>query len=162
MAILQQIILDSIPGTPGSNITRDQANRGLVVKYADDQSGRNKSAYGSPVFELTAAQVYPSDPTALIQSDKPAGVIGDYHNHRQFTLITRGRVKLESNGRPHETHVGKRAIAAEDGRVTFEQPPSGGNIPNVDHGGSDPTKAFGEIIGVEGGYWIVDINFPEM
>ena len=171
MAVLQQIITDAINGTPASSLIRDYGNSGLLVKYASDQSDRNRSAYGCPVFELTRALSVPSVATDYFIQDKPKGVLGDYHSSRQISIIRKGRVKVRTSGPAYdESNIGKKGYAYPGGLIGPPLPATAGNTNGTDHAGSDPANAFGEIVGLESitdilgnirYYYIVDINFPE-
>ena len=140
MAVLQQCIIDTIPGTPGgadaTAITRAKANMGLIAVTSSAQTGRNRAAYGSPVYEVGAA------------SGAIKGVIGDYHNNRQFSLIRKGRVKIQATAAFTASDIGDGITAAAAGQATAA---SSGGIGEILGGGTDPTI---------GDYYIVDLNLP--
>ena len=166
MAVLQQIIKDSINGTPGTGVDRQVANTGLVLTF-DAQDARNRAAYGSPTFQLTGPTTIPAAATGNLIHAFAKGVLGDYHNHRQISVIRKGRVKLQAHDTPAESSIGQKVFAYFGGRVGIATAATGGSTAGTDHVGSDPDAGFGEIVGIDvdsnaaANYYIVDINFPE-
>ena len=168
MAVYQQVIKDEIPGTPASSITRSHGNSGLLVKRAAAQTGRNSGAYGSLVYELTAAAVDPDDGSSALPHDSVSGVLGDYHNSRQVTVLRKGRVRIAAAAgiSPADTDIGKNLYAEADGTATTAVASTASS--GSGHIGSDTATAFGKALGwgedsaKAGGaqYFIVDINLP--
>ena len=166
MAVLQQIIKDKIPGTPASSVDRDDGNDGLLVIFSSAQTGRNKSAFGAPVFEKIGTLTLPSDGSANVTHVIPKGVLGDYHSSRQISVLRKGRVRIKRStqtGVPtiSDAHIGTKAFAMSDGTASAALAQSSDfSSGTAGHGPSADASGFGEIVGFDDTHLIVDVNFP--
>ena len=149
MAVFQQCIIDKIPGTPITSgalaLTKKNANTGMLVTYAASHATRNKSAYGSAVYELTNAA-----------NDIIKGVLGDFHNSRQVSILRKGRIAVRTTDTPADGNIGQGIVAVA---------PGGSNV-NVGKCAASAT-GIGEIVDYGthsdpdiGNYYIVDLNLP--
>ena len=141
MAVFQQIILDKINGTPiGNRIGRSYANKGIpveIVTSLSGQSSRNKSPLGAPVFIITTGD------------ETIDGFLGDWHNSRLMSIITKGRIVAAASQPFIVSDIGKAVFCGEDAKVRVAN--SGGWGEVLDGGIDD------EI----GDFYYLDINFPQ-
>ena len=119
MAVLQQIILDKINGTPEHTLARSHANFGLLVKFNRAFPVGNMEALGAPIVERTEA---PDTSGSIISHDKVAGVLGDYNSNRICSIFRKGRVRIKTlplmNPPPQDDDIGKKVFSAMAGYCT--------------------------------------------
>ena len=138
MAVFQQVILDKINGTPAhATITRNNANKGLLVLITSGQSGRNTEALGSPNIVRSSG------------GEDIDGVLGDYHHSKLCSVLRKGRIVVAARDVFQESNIGHGIQPDDDGKAYV----------------LDNDTKWGEILdgGVHndiGNFYYVDMNLP--
>ena len=126
MSVFRQVILDSMNMTPNSALLRHYSNSGRALAFTYQHGWRNTAAYAAPEVRLTNTPIPPIRPTDYLEYDTVRGVLGDWHDNRNVSVIRKGRVRLTASD-PHlldtaspayEDPIGKSLRPYRNGLVT--------------------------------------------